>query len=680
MSQYPYEELTGGGDALDGIPFGGLSAINKAYGRGANYFRPYRYDPTNNNTTYPEFAPGIIIPNDNASGTGAWISSVLDFYPDASQPDQGAIVGNLATVKDIVDHVGTSVKATIVIKRDAYGSETDYIFLTDEVVPDNFTIKYENGVRLAPGTGITVTHNAGIIAFPTQHIFTGAGAITLGEGAVKEAYPKWWGALSDNSTDNQAAFTAWAASCNANGTKMSIPYGGAYKFSVGFAISKDFIRFELDGRLIYTGTTGSAITIGGGAGLADGIQGRISDLLIGAQDWDTETVGVMFAGARYANVDIRYIRNFTSNVQIGYVGSGTVFYNDIKIGRSEDSKRHLYFNGNEGEMNSNRFIGPRCVDTNNASHAQYSNSYGIYIPGASSSYVNGNTFTGQTFEWLNGSAKHITNDIYCGGKRNTFVGARLPDGATSGARVFFAVGSSGNIVTIPSGIDSIYDAGKNTIITGSLKRYDGYGIHTTTDFDSNFQTYFPGDIWANRNYDAQNDFPRKICITPGSFWSAITTTATTTAASAIVTLSVPGDIEVGTYIDIVGVTGSLLVTDRDFLAGTCTISPVADASVTTAAVAYTTPTFADETPASLRGTKTWDPPDTATGLKASTTVAVSGAALGDMVIAGPGEDALGVAPFGYVSAAGTVTFGFNNNTGGNVNLNETVWNVRVFKY
>jgi hypothetical protein len=82
----------------------------------------------------------------------------------------------------------------------------------------------------------------------------------------------------------------------------------------------------------------------------------------------------------------------------------------------------------------------------------------------------------------------------------------------------------------------------------------------------------------------------------------------------------------------------------------------------------------------LFGSKTHDFADTADGARATTTVTVTGAALGDFVLGvSLGVDAAGVILDGYVSAADTVTVNLHNESGGAVNLASTTLAVLVGK-
>jgi hypothetical protein len=68
------------------------------------------------------------------------------------------------------------------------------------------------------------------------------------------------------------------------------------------------------------------------------------------------------------------------------------------------------------------------------------------------------------------------------------------------------------------------------------------------------------------------------------------------------------------------------------------------------------------------GFKTWDPGSIAAGAVETTTVTVTGAAMGDAVIVSLGASLAGMTLTGYVSAADTVTVVLKNETAGAVDL------------
>ena len=78
----------------------------------------------------------------------------------------------------------------------------------------------------------------------------------------------------------------------------------------------------------------------------------------------------------------------------------------------------------------------------------------------------------------------------------------------------------------------------------------------------------------------------------------------------------------------------------------------------------------------LTGSATWDVADLATGTQESKDVTVTGAAIGDFVVASLGVDIADMAISAQVVATDTVAVTVLNETGGNVNLASTT--VRAF--
>lgn len=78
-------------------------------------------------------------------------------------------------------------------------------------------------------------------------------------------------------------------------------------------------------------------------------------------------------------------------------------------------------------------------------------------------------------------------------------------------------------------------------------------------------------------------------------------------------------------------------------------------------------------------TKTVDPASLADAAGASTDVTVTGAALGDFVLLGPGVDVADVTVSAFVTAANTVTIRVQNESGGAVNLASSTWNIMVLR-
>lgn len=82
---------------------------------------------------------------------------------------------------------------------------------------------------------------------------------------------------------------------------------------------------------------------------------------------------------------------------------------------------------------------------------------------------------------------------------------------------------------------------------------------------------------------------------------------------------------------------------------------------------------------SLSGSATWDIPSLGTLANSSTTVSVTGAAVGDQVVVSPAMPSAGIVVSGDVTSANTVTLRAHNTTSGTIDPASTTFRVRVIK-
>jgi len=81
----------------------------------------------------------------------------------------------------------------------------------------------------------------------------------------------------------------------------------------------------------------------------------------------------------------------------------------------------------------------------------------------------------------------------------------------------------------------------------------------------------------------------------------------------------------------------------------------------------------------LNATATIDPASLADGAGATSTVTVTGAALGDFVMVSAPYDLSGISVTAYISAADTVSIRIQNESGGPLDLASGTWKVKVLK-
>lgn len=150
----------------------------------------------------------------------------------------------------------------------------------------------------------------------------------------------------------------------------------------------------------------------------------------------------------------------------------------------------------------------------------------------------------------------------------------------------------------------------------------------------------------------------------------------------------PGDIVASTdnvlLIRRAGTLSFAALADTDIPATIARDTEVADAISTFAALPDPFPQYLTQTEGDARYQKlpltasaTYDPPSLGAGLGVTTTVGLTGAAMGNYVTVGFSNDLQGITVTGYVSTANTVAVRFQNGTAGTLDLGSGVLNVRV---
>ncbi|RLC35794.1 hypothetical protein DRH29_05755 [candidate division Kazan bacterium] len=163
---------------------------------------------------------------------------------NSSSVDQGVDDDN-NSVKDIIDAVGATNKATLYFRHDPSSGEfTDYTFTTAETIPSNFTLKFDRGARLVVASVNDVTLQCNIPVGP-QQIFKldSTGEIVFTEDTtIPEVYPQWWGAKADGTTDDTTALNA-AIQCGISSLSKVHIIGGRYRLADSLLIDENVYVF-----------------------------------------------------------------------------------------------------------------------------------------------------------------------------------------------------------------------------------------------------------------------------------------------------------------------------------------------------------------------------------------------------------------------------------------------------
>lgn len=154
--------------------------------------------------------------NYNLSHTGKQIDAIHGgsvYIADANESDHGA-AGSGASLKDLIDSIGTSDQATIRLSHSGSGNTTSYTVGTSIEITDNITLDPEHGAVFVDNSGnADLTISGSLRADPAQQIFdwgNGTGNVVLGL-KVPTVYMDWWGTVLYTNTSaagvaNVAAF------------------------------------------------------------------------------------------------------------------------------------------------------------------------------------------------------------------------------------------------------------------------------------------------------------------------------------------------------------------------------------------------------------------------------------------------------------------------------------------
>lgn len=218
--------LTGGAaGALDDVDGTGLNdgdgAIVKIPTSGEVY--EYTLDADSGAT---ESSPNVIAPDANA-GNKRWLLCPADsnkHYVNPSAADQGASTHK--SIKALVDAIGATKKATLVLAHNGVADETTYTVTTSETIPDNITLDPEPGAIIDGAGTLTI---AGKLNAGRNQIFGSSITVEFSDNSLQDfAYPEWWGenttpGTTDMTAEIQAAITALEA--NLTGGTVYPGYG-----------------------------------------------------------------------------------------------------------------------------------------------------------------------------------------------------------------------------------------------------------------------------------------------------------------------------------------------------------------------------------------------------------------------------------------------------------------------
>lgn len=297
---------------------------------------------------------------------------------------------------DAIDGIGTTEKALVIASEESVTN--------DKTVPSNVTLKFLQGGSLSISTGKTVTINGHVEAGLYQ-IFEGSGTVSIGSVAIK-IIPQWWGALTTASaTTNNTALAASITALPDYGS-WELP-GGEYDISsvVTFSTKND-CTIDFMGRLKSASCSGVSFeTV-----YRCDIRG-VNVKLDSGYSWASGYYGVKVKDFDDNTLFIKRTHNFEQALYLDG-DTGGVAYNNIHLGLLYNSKYGIYIRSiNGGYVNENNYYGGNIrlfADTK----AAESGGWGLYFVASPSHMFNNHRFYGTCFE-------NLHNGIQFNSVRNT---------------------------------------------------------------------------------------------------------------------------------------------------------------------------------------------------------------------------------------------------------------------
>lgn len=189
------------------------------------------------------------------------------YAPNSAAADQGVTSTAYVTLKNLVDAIGATDQATIILSHSGATAQTTYTLTTNESVPANQKLYFENGAIIDGAGTLTLDSPDQIMANPGQQIFGTSITISFTNAGID--YPEWWGAKGDNSTD---CTTAIQAAIDAlppfSGTDdppfQGVDCGGGTKLSHGAYIVSSSLALKSHQRLYGIGRSSILVNAGSG--------------------------------------------------------------------------------------------------------------------------------------------------------------------------------------------------------------------------------------------------------------------------------------------------------------------------------------------------------------------------------------------------------------------------------
>lgn len=171
------------------------------------------------------------------------------YYVNATAPDQG--VSTSRSIKALLDEIGASKKATIVLTNNSGGVTTTYTLSTDITIPANIKLVIENGAIL---NGIGTMTIAGSFKHPRSPCFGVSITIKFSGNALQQyVFPEWWGENTTPGTTNMTGEFRSAVTSIESDLAGGTVYVGHGRYLITSTISMDRSTDSSKGRVSFKG-------------------------------------------------------------------------------------------------------------------------------------------------------------------------------------------------------------------------------------------------------------------------------------------------------------------------------------------------------------------------------------------------------------------------------------------
>lgn len=524
---YIRTQLIGGGvNAIDGIDGNDLLDEDYCFAPIYDHIK-YEYSLVADSGA-TEKVPFVISPDANA-GTKRWhLKTPYVVYADPTVTDQGAATAEgYRSIKDLVDAIGATRKATIILEPTGTGDTTTYTLTTSETIPSNITLRMKPGAIL-DGAG-TLTINGPFEAGLYQ-VFGSSITVYFGTGAIESTKPEWWG---NNTTPGTTDMTAEIqAAENSLGTT-----GGIIQLSRGKYLISSSLKLG-------TGAWGYAVILQGMGPAATQIVSDMTDTMIESPDTSTDNYRVTIRDLQLDNTDktnagsigIDLTRQHVCridnvrivNVETGiYLAGSQAYYNEIYATEIHTVVTGIYIGGTRA--NDTKIVNGR-IDIFTT---------GINVEAAFNTDIIGTAIeVGTTGIRINDAQTHV-------------IGALL-DTCTTGIEVTSSANKTSLMANAySSNTTNVSDSGTNTQQYDSDGKFQAAPDGTLTH-DTRAKQFFKSGTGLDDTIAIAITFPSQVARhidTIIEIWAAIKDIATSTRYSSIVRYAVNSIDGVSNYTD-----------------------------------------------------------------------------------------------------------------------------------